>query len=67
MPKVNGIECIKYLQKAVPEIPIVVVTAYPDTEMAIKLLKSGVKDYLVKPVGKERLISVVRKHMNAKK
>jgi DNA-binding NtrC family response regulator len=67
MPKVNGIECIKYLQKAVPEISIVVVTAYPDTEMAIKLLKSGVKDYLVKPVGKERLISVVRKQMNAKK
>ena len=67
MPKVNGIECIKYIRQQAPGIPIVVVTGFPDTEMAIQLLKDGVKDYLVKPVDREKLISVVQKQVAAKK
>ena len=67
MPKVNGIECIQYLQKEAPGIPVVVVTGFPDTEIATGLLKSGVKDYLVKPVDKDKLIAVVQKQVAAKK
>ncbi len=59
MPKVDGVECIDYLKANAPGIPIVVVTAFPDTEMATSLLKKGVKDYLIKPVNKEKLIAVV--------
>ena len=59
MPKVNGVECIDYLKENAPGIPIVVVTAFPDTEMATSLLKKGVKDYLVKPVEKTKLIETV--------
>lgn len=59
MPKVNGLECIDFLRQQVPGIPIVVVTGYPDTEMAISLLKKGVKDYLVKPVEKGKLLETV--------
>jgi two-component system chemotaxis response regulator CheY len=59
MPKVNGVECIDYLKREAPGIPIVVITAFPDTELATSLLKKGVKDYLVKPVSKEKLISTV--------
>ncbi len=33
------------------------VTGYPDTEMATAFLKKGVKDYLVKPVEKEKLLT----------
>ncbi len=33
---------------------MVMVTGYPDTEMATSFLKKGVKDYLVKPVEKEK-------------
>lgn len=59
MPKVNGIECIDFLKREAPGIPVVVVTGYPDTEMATSLMKKGVKDYLVKPVEKEKLLSTV--------
>jgi len=59
MPKVNGIECIQYIRQEAPGIPIVVVTGFPDTQMAVNLLNEGVKGYLVKPVEKEKLISTV--------
>lgn len=59
MPRVNGVECIEYLKKEAPGIPIVVITGYPDTELATGLMKKGVKDYLVKPVERDKLMAVV--------
>ena len=59
MPKVNGLEVIDCLKKEAPSIPIVVITGYPDTHMAVTLLKSGVRDYLVKPIEKEKLLETV--------
>ena len=61
MPKVNGIEYIDYLKEQAPGIPIVVITGYPDTDLAVGLIKKGVKDYLVKPVESEKLLKVVNK------
>ena len=59
MPKVNGAECVDYLRKEAPGVPVVMVTGYPDAEMAIAFLNKGVKNYLVKPVEKEKLLAVV--------
>jgi two-component system chemotaxis response regulator CheY len=59
MPKVNGVECVDFLKREAPGVPVVMITGYPDTEMAIAFLKKGVKDYLVKPVEKEKLMAVV--------
>ncbi len=59
MPKVNGLECIDYLMKNAPSIPILVISGYPDTDLAVSLMQKGVKGYLVKPVDKEKLIAKV--------
>ena len=67
MPKVNGVEAIEFLKKEAPGIPIVVITGYPDTELATGLLKKGVKDYLVKPVEKSKLMAVVDEQIAAGK
>ncbi len=61
MPKVNGVEAIDYLRTNAPSKPILVITGYPDTELAISLLKKGVKEYLVKPVEKKVLLEKVKK------
>jgi two-component system chemotaxis response regulator CheY len=59
MPKVNGVEAIDYLKANAPSIPIMVITGYPDAELAVNLLRKGVKDYVVKPVEKETLLNKV--------
>ncbi len=65
MPKVNGVEAIDYIKTNAPSIPIMVITGYPDTELAVNLLQRGVKDYLVKPVEKETLLSKVSAILSA--
>lgn len=59
MPKINGVETIDYLLKEAPSKPILVVTGYPDTELAVSLTEKGVSGFLVKPVDKEVLIQKV--------
>ena len=66
MPKVNGVEAIDYIKANAPSIPIMVVTGYPDAELAVDLLQKGVKDYVVKPVEKEKLLSKVKAILSAK-
>ena len=66
MPKVNGIEAIEYLKANCPSIPVMVVSGYPDTELAVSLVKKGVKDYLVKPVAREQLLKKVAEILSAK-
>jgi len=63
MPKINGIEAIDYFQREYPHVPLVILTGYPKTEMAVSLLRKGVADYLVKPVDAERLRDAVEKAM----
>jgi two-component system, chemotaxis family, chemotaxis protein CheY len=63
MPKVNGIEAITFFQKQYPSVPIVVITGFPDTEMAVNLLKQGVMDYVPKPIDGAKLLDIVSKAM----
>jgi len=68
MPKINGVEAVHYFRQEYPAIPVIVLTGFPDVQLATDFLKEGVDDYLVKPVEKEKLIEVVTKavsHRNA--
>ncbi len=66
MPKVNGVEAINYLRTNAPSKPILVITGYPDADLAISLLKKGVKEYLVKPIEKKVLLEKVKKVLASK-
>jgi len=63
MPKINGVEAIAYFRKEYPRVPVIVLTGFPDTEMAMALIRQGVADYLVKPVEGEKLRSSVARAM----
>ena len=63
MPKVNGIEAIAFFQKQFPSVPIVVITGFPDTEVAVNLLKQGVMEYVRKPIDGAKLLDIVSQAM----
>ncbi len=64
MPKVNGIEAIAYFRAQYPTVPIVVMTGYPDVDLAVSLMRQGVLDFLVKPVSKDDLLTVITKSVD---
>jgi two-component system chemotaxis response regulator CheY len=64
MPKINGIEAIAYFRANYPRVPLIVLTGFPDTEMAASLFRQGVVDYLVKPVEIETLRASVASAMD---
>ncbi len=66
MPKINGVEAIKYFQSQYPRVPLIVMTGHPDIQMATSFLQSGVSDYLVKPVDSEKLCAAVAKAVESK-
>jgi len=61
MPKLNGIDAVAYFRENYPSIPVLVLTGYPDMQLAVDFMKEGVIDYLVKPVEKDKLIEAVTK------
>jgi two-component system, chemotaxis family, chemotaxis protein CheY len=63
MPKINGVQAIEYFQREYPHVPIIVLTAYPETKMAVSFVQSGVADYLIKPVDAQKLRDAVAKAM----
>jgi len=61
MPRASGLEAITYFREHYPSVPIVVLTGYPDVELAASLMKQGVLDYLTKPVTREELLTVIER------
>jgi CheY-like chemotaxis protein len=49
----GGIELVEKLRREQPEVPLIVVTAYPDDKVASKVSGLGVKHFLTKPTGAE--------------
>jgi two-component system chemotaxis response regulator CheY len=66
MPKVDGTEAISYFRSQYPAVPIIVLTGYPDAEMAVSLIKQGVHDYLVKPALKDDVLRVIRRAVGSR-
>jgi len=63
MPALNGVDTLLELQKRNYEIPVIAQTAYAFNEEIKKIKSTGFVDYLIKPIKKEQLYSVLEKHV----
>ena len=61
MPDMSGMEVLKQIKKYNPHIPVVIITAYSQTEDAVNVMKSGAFDYISKPVNLDELELLVQK------
>jgi len=59
LPDGNGLELVDYTQKNYPQLPIAVLTAYGNVDMAVDALKLGAFDFLSKPVELSRLRALI--------
>lgn len=61
MPHFPGYELLKEIIAHHPQIPVIVVTAANELELAVECMKAGAFDFLVKPVEETRLVTTVRR------
>ncbi len=55
MPGIDGLEGLKRFKLKVPEIPVIIMTAFATVETAIEAMKAGAFDYLKKPFEPDEL------------
>ena len=61
LPDRNGMELIADLQSRAIDATLVVLTGHASIESAVEATRKGVYDYLVKPVDRQRVASVIEK------
>jgi two-component system, NarL family, response regulator LiaR len=59
MPKVNGLEATRQIKAKYPQIAVLILTVYEDSEHIIGLLKAGAAGYLIKDIFGEELIHAI--------
>ncbi|MCC7066253.1 MAG: sigma-54-dependent Fis family transcriptional regulator [Planctomycetes bacterium] len=61
MPRMNGMELLAAIKQHDPDIEVLLITGYPDLQMAVSAIKQGAFDYLAKPYGEKDLMERVAK------
>jgi putative two-component system response regulator len=61
MPEVSGIQLLEKINGIHPGIPVILMTAYGNLDMAVDAIKKGAFDFLLKPFRPEQLIYAVDK------
>ena len=60
MPHLTGEELLPQITRDFPHVPVIVITGADDVETAVKCMRAGAFDYIVKPVERSRLIGSVK-------
>ncbi|OMF27603.1 hypothetical protein BK133_19300 [Paenibacillus sp. FSL H8-0548] len=60
MPGMGGLELLRIGKKSRENIRWVVISAYSDFSFAQQALRYGAKDYLLKPIGKQKVIELLQ-------
>ena len=67
MPKMDGIELLEKVKTEYPDTIVVIITAYGSIESAVKAMRIGASDYLLKPFKPDQLSLVMERISNQKK
>ena len=61
MPGMSGLDLLKKIRTAYPEVIVIVATAYGTVETAVEAMKAGAFDYITKPVNIDELRLTVQR------
>jgi two-component system, NarL family, invasion response regulator UvrY len=64
LPDINGIEVLNKLKKNYPNLPVLILSAHPEDQYALRTIQAGAMGYLNKIAASEQLINAIRKVMS---
>lgn len=60
MPDQNGVDVLSGIRARAPELPVLILSSYPETHYATALLKQGASGYLNKECDPQEILTAVR-------
>lgn len=63
----EGLYWLKRIREIAPSLPVVMLTAYGDVELAVKALKNEATDFLLKPWDNQTLVRKIKEAFGSKK
>jgi DNA-binding NarL/FixJ family response regulator len=59
LPGMNGVECVRQLKAALPQLQVLMLTVYEDSDSLFNSFKAGASGYLLKRTASARLLEAI--------
>jgi DNA-binding NtrC family response regulator len=66
MPQMNGLQLLEQITPEYPNIPVIIITAVDDKEIALEAIKFGAYEFIIKPPDTDRLLLTIRRAIGYK-
>jgi response regulator RpfG family c-di-GMP phosphodiesterase len=66
MPEIDGMELLRRVKEMNPKMMVIIMTAYPEIDMAVKAMRMGAYDFIIKPVDLDLVVLSVKKALEMK-
>lgn len=68
MPELNGLEFLAEAKKLAPNVPSILVTAFPDLDLAVRAINEArIENFVTKPIEPTKVIDVVKGVLSEKR
>ncbi len=67
MPRMSGVQLIQELKERLPDLPVIVMTAFGTVENAVEAMKAGAIDYITKPFENQELLMTVERALKMRR
>ncbi len=67
MPEMDGIELLKKVKAVNPNMMVIIVTAFPEIDMAVEAMRLGAYDFITKPVTLDLVVLSVKNALDKKR
>lgn len=61
MPNGSGLDFLQEIRQRLPDVPVIIMTAYSDLESAVAAFQGGAFEYLAKPFDVDQAIEIIRR------
>jgi DNA-binding NarL/FixJ family response regulator len=61
MPGRNGLDVLKELRQAYPQLPVLILSIHPEDQFATRALRAGASGYMTKESAPEELVGAIKK------
>lgn len=67
MPDLNGIDALRQIRQLKPDLPVLILSMYPEDQYAVNLLRAGASGYMTKESAPNQLVAAIRKVVQGRK